>query len=220
MTALPTTIAEGRRYFARHPAAAQDLSAGGTGTGSGAAIRQQGLCVHASDDRDRGCIGLLSRSHRAADRRRHGAERRTHHARRSGPVPCHRAPAADRSVPRLRPVLSAASGRDGCRVDRDTADPSELSGGARRRLLPRSPAFFITRSSRGRFATLVRGSRIRHCGMCRSGPISNRRTRRPCSSASTRRRRAGRAHRPPKKGRRSGSAAAPRRSRSRMPTAT
>ena len=53
-----------------------------------------------------GADSVLSRRDRPAHRRRHGEERRPHHARRPGAVPRHRAAAADRPVSRS-PVYSA-----------------------------------------------------------------------------------------------------------------
>ena len=79
--ALPTTIAEGRRYFAKYSAAAADLPAGGTGAAGRRAVREQGLRRDAAGDRVGGRVGVLSRQHRPAHRRRHVAERRADHPR-------------------------------------------------------------------------------------------------------------------------------------------
>jgi hypothetical protein len=74
----------------------EKLASGRARARGGAAIREQGLRGDPSDDRRRRRVIVLSRSDCPAHRRRHGAERRAHHTRRSRSVPRDRTRGAGR----------------------------------------------------------------------------------------------------------------------------
>ena len=199
-TALPTTIAEGRKFFEKYRVGRPHLPAGRQGAEGRRSLRQQGLRRDAEDDREGRRRCLLPRIDRAAHRRRHGEERRPHHGRRSRPVPRDRAPAARRPLSRSPDLLVAAAGLDRRGADRNAADSRELPAAARRDVRDATPTTCTTRSSPGGCAIRGRGSPIRRCGTSASGRISTRRTRPRSSSGSIRRRPPAIAAAPPAEG--------------------
>ena len=153
--ALPTTIAEGRKFFEKYRSSARIYLPDGRVPESRRSLRQQGLRRDAADDCQRRRRQLLSRLDRPAHRRRHGEKRRPHHRRRSGAVPRHRAPPARRPLSRSPDLLVAAAGLDRCDAHRDAADPPELPAKARyvvceRRRLPALRDRVLARARSGR----------------------------------------------------------------------
>ena len=99
--ALPTTIAEGRRFFEKYRTAAQHLPAGWQGAAGRRSFRQQGLCGDAARSSRRTAPMrsiAASIARRIADDM--ASERRRDQRRRPRAVPRHRAPAARRPIPR------------------------------------------------------------------------------------------------------------------------
>ena len=78
---LPTTIAEGRRYFAKYSAAARIYLPEGRVPRAGDRFVNKDYAATLRAIATEGALGVLPRQHRAADRRRHVAERRADHPR-------------------------------------------------------------------------------------------------------------------------------------------
>ena len=143
-TALPTTIAEGRKFFEKYRASARIYLPDGKVPKAGDRFVNKDYAATLQDDRERRRRRVLPRIDRPAHRRRHGEKRRPHHGRRSGAVSRDRAPAARRPVSRSSDLLGAAAGVDRRRADRDAADSRELPAAARRDLRHATPTICTT----------------------------------------------------------------------------
>ena len=130
--ALPTTIAEGRKFFEKYRSSARIYLPDGKVPKAGDRFVNKDYAATLRTIAKDGADSVLPWLDRPAHRRRHGEERRPHHARRPGAVSRHRAPAARRPLSRSPDLLVAAAGLDRRDAHRNAADPRELPAAARR----------------------------------------------------------------------------------------